>query len=79
MWSGGQKGMANAFGLKPENVRVLDPFVGGGFGCKGFKLDATVSLPSAAAKMVGRPVKVMLTRAQMFGSVGHRPGDATGD
>lgn len=67
-----QMALAAAFGLKPENVRVLCPFVGGAFGCKGDQWPHTV-LAAAAAKVVGRPVKLMLTRRQMFTSCGHRP------
>ena len=67
-----QKALAAVFDLKPENVRVICPFVGGAFGCKGDQWPHTV-LAAAAAKVVGRPVKLMLTRAQMFTSCGHRP------
>ena len=69
---GRRRTIANAFGLKEENVRVLCPYVGGAFGCKG---DAWTHVPLtvAAAKTVGKPVKVMLTRGQMFTGVGHRP------
>jgi xanthine dehydrogenase YagR molybdenum-binding subunit len=64
--------LAEAFGLPRENVRVLCPFTGGGFGCKGFQWPHTV-LAAMAAKVTGRPVQLNLTRAQMFTSVGHRP------
>ncbi len=67
-----QMALAAVFDLKPENVRVLCPFVGGAFGCKGDQWPHTV-LAAAAAKVVGRPVKLMLTRRQMFTSCGHRP------
>jgi xanthine dehydrogenase YagR molybdenum-binding subunit len=67
-----QKSLAAVFNLKPENVRVVCPFVGGAFGCKGGQWPHTV-LAAAASKVVGRPVKLMLTRAQMFTSCGHRP------
>ncbi len=67
-----QKALAAVFDLKPENVRVLCPFVGGAFGCKGDQWPHTV-LAAAAAKVVNKPVKLMLTRAQMFTSCGHRP------
>lgn len=65
-------GLAGAFGLPPENVRVLCPYTGGGFGCKGAQWPHTL-LAVAAAKVVGRPVKLVLTRPQMFTSCGHRP------
>jgi len=67
-----QKALAAVFSIKPENVRVICPFVGGAFGCKGDQWPHTV-LAAVAARVVGRPVKLMLTRAQMFTSCGHRP------
>lgn len=67
-----QKMLAGIFGLKPAQVRVVCPFVGGGFGCKGDQWPHAV-LAAVAAKVVGRPVKLMLTRQQMFTSCGHRP------
>jgi xanthine dehydrogenase YagR molybdenum-binding subunit len=69
---GVRKKLAKAFGLPPENVRVLTKFVGGGFGCKG-SVWSHVVLSTLAAKQVGRPVKLVLTRQQMFGMVGGRP------
>jgi xanthine dehydrogenase YagR molybdenum-binding subunit len=70
--SGVRKKLAKAFDLPPENVRVLTKFVGGGFGCKG-SVWSHVVLCALAAKQVGRPVKLVLTRQQMFGMVGGRP------
>ena len=64
--------LAAAFGLPAENVRTICPFVGGAFGCKGAQWPHTL-LAAAAAKVVRRPVKLMLTRQQMFTSCGHRP------
>jgi xanthine dehydrogenase YagR molybdenum-binding subunit len=64
-------GMAKAFGLKPENVRVISPHVGGGFGSKGGAW-ANVPLAAMAAKITNRPVKLALTRQNMFNSVGLR-------
>ncbi|HEY2635949.1 MAG TPA: xanthine dehydrogenase family protein molybdopterin-binding subunit, partial [Solirubrobacteraceae bacterium] len=69
---GTQRSLAGTFGLEPDQVRVICPFVGGGFGCKGPEWPHTV-LAAAAARDLGRPVKLVLTRAQMFTSVGHRP------
>lgn len=57
-------------GLQPENVRVIAPFVGGGFGCKGLWLHTL--LVAMAAKAAGRPVKLALTRQMMQTNVGHR-------
>ncbi len=70
--SGTQTAIAEIFSLKPENVRVFCPYTGGGFGCKGSYWPHT-TLAIAAAKLVRRPVKLVLTRPQMFTSCGHRP------
>jgi xanthine dehydrogenase YagR molybdenum-binding subunit len=64
--------VARALGLKDEQVRVICPFVGGAFGCKGSTWPHEY-LAAAAAKAVGRPVKLVLSRQQMFTSVGCRP------
>jgi xanthine dehydrogenase YagR molybdenum-binding subunit len=64
--------VAGAFGLETDSVRVICPYTGGGFGCKGAQWPH-IFLTVAAAKMVGKPVKLMLTRSQMFTSCGHRP------
>ena len=64
--------LAKIFGIAPENVTVIDPFLGGGFGCKGSAW-SHVALAAMCAKAVGRPVKLALERPQMFGSVGNRP------
>jgi xanthine dehydrogenase YagR molybdenum-binding subunit len=64
--------LAAAFGIDPAGVRVLVPFVGGAFGA-GLRPWPHVALTALAARMTKRPVKLVLTRAQMFTSVGHRP------
>src|SRR5207244_1656464 len=69
---GAQAIIAQAFGLKKENVRVICPFVGGAFGCKGPTWPHTI-LTAMAAKVVARPVRLELTRQQMFSGTGHRP------
>jgi len=66
-----QGAVAGAFELKPENVRVITPHIGGGFGSKGGAW-GHVLICAMAAKMVGRPVKLALTRQNMFNSVGLR-------
>jgi len=63
--------VATAFGLEPERVRVISPHVGGGFGSKLFT-HGHVVLAAMAAKLVARPVKLALTRQQMFALVGYR-------
>ena len=63
--------LAQVFGLDPDRVRVIAPYVGGGFGSK--VLHANTVLAALAARMVqGRPVKFALTRQQMFSGVGYR-------
>lgn len=64
--------LAAAFGLPVDKVRVLSGFVGGGFGSKG-TVWPHVLLAAAAARRVGRPVRLVLTRPQMFTSCGTRP------
>ncbi|WP_428391207.1 xanthine dehydrogenase family protein molybdopterin-binding subunit [Lichenicoccus sp.] len=67
-----QATLAAAFDLAPETVRVICPFVGGGFGSKG-RCWPPVILAAHAAREVGRPVRLVLTRAQMYMNNGHRP------
>ncbi|QJE00210.1 xanthine dehydrogenase family protein molybdopterin-binding subunit [Massilia forsythiae] len=69
---GVQRIMAAIFGLPPEHVTAICPYVGGGFGSKGSAW-SHVALAAMAAKQVGRPVKLSLDRNQMFGPVGQRP------
>ena len=63
--------VAQAFRLPRDNVRVICPFAGGAFGCKGPVWTHTI-LAVMAAKVVNRPVRVELTRQQMFSGTGHR-------
>ena len=70
--SGAAQAVAKTFGIAPGDVRVISPFVGGGFGCKGSSW-SHVSLCAMAAKQTGRPVRLVLQRPQMFGPVGARP------
>ena len=63
--------LAAAFGVPESGVRVLTPFVGGGFGA-GLRVWPHVVLAALAARTAGRPVKLMLTRPQMFTGIGHR-------
>jgi xanthine dehydrogenase YagR molybdenum-binding subunit len=64
--------LAHALGIPEENVHTLCPYTGGGFGCKGSTWSHVV-LAAMAAKVVQRPVKIVLAREQMFGPVGGRP------
>ncbi len=68
---GVQSIMARTWGLDLENVRVISPFVGGAFGCKGAVWPHEL-LTVMAAKMVGRPVKFHVPRKEMFTTTGHR-------
>jgi xanthine dehydrogenase YagR molybdenum-binding subunit len=72
-WAFGvQRRLAEVFGIEPPQIRVVVPFVGGAFGGKG-QTWSHVALAAMAAKLVSRPVKLVVTRPQMFGWVGHRP------
>lgn len=68
---GAQAIASETFGLPRENVRVVNPFVGGGFGAKGPTWPHTI-LAALAARVVNRPVKLPLTRSAMFAACGHR-------
>ena len=63
--------LAQMFGLPKENVRVIAKFLGSGFGGKLYPW-AHVPLAAAAARQVGKPVKLVVSRKMMFESVGHR-------
>jgi xanthine dehydrogenase YagR molybdenum-binding subunit len=69
---GVQQTVAAILGIAPDKVRVLCPYTGGGFGCKG-SVWSHVVLAALAARQAGRPVKLVLERGQMFGPVGMRP------
>lgn len=64
--------VAKNFGIAPEKVKVVAYFTGGGFGSKGGPWSHE-TLAAMAARKVNRPVKLVLTRRQMFGPVGGRP------
>ncbi|HET6255235.1 MAG TPA: xanthine dehydrogenase family protein molybdopterin-binding subunit [Puia sp.] len=63
--------LATMLGLEPDKVRVVAQFIGGGFGSKGFSWPNTVTA-AMAAKLIGRPVKLVLARQQMFTTAGRR-------
>ncbi|TWT11732.1 xanthine dehydrogenase family protein molybdopterin-binding subunit [Reyranella sp. CPCC 100927] len=67
-----RKAIADGFGLSVGRVRVVSKYLGGGFGSKGSAWLPCLMLGIAAARHVGRPVKLELTRAQMFTLVGRR-------
>jgi xanthine dehydrogenase YagR molybdenum-binding subunit len=63
--------IAGLFGISPDKIHIRSPFLGGGFGSKGFPAGPQI-LGILAARLVGRPVKLVLCRDQMYGPVGHR-------
>jgi xanthine dehydrogenase YagR molybdenum-binding subunit len=67
-----QTTLAVMFGIDRAAVRVHAPYVGGAFGA-GLRVWPHVVLAVLAARVVGRPVKLTLTRPQMFTGIGHRP------
>ncbi|MGI8803203.1 MAG: xanthine dehydrogenase family protein molybdopterin-binding subunit [Solirubrobacteraceae bacterium] len=85
MWDGGdltaydsnqgapraREALAEVFGLDPERVRVISPHVGGGFGSKGTPRPQLV-VAAMAARLTGRPVKIALSRRQLFSMTGYR-------
>ncbi len=70
--SGVRETVSKTLGISADNVRVISPFVGGGFGCKGSAW-SHVTLAAMCARQVQRPVKLVVDRQQMFGPVGGRP------
>jgi len=63
--------LAQMFGLPKENVRVIAKFLGSGFGGKLYPW-THVPLAAAAARQLGKPVKLVVSRKMMFQTVGHR-------
>jgi xanthine dehydrogenase YagR molybdenum-binding subunit len=66
-----QMRLAGLFGIAPDKIHIRSSFLGGGFGSKGL-ISGPQVLGAIAARVVGRPVKLVLRRDQMFGPVGHR-------
>ncbi|WP_226889657.1 xanthine dehydrogenase family protein molybdopterin-binding subunit [Nostoc sp. MG11] len=66
-----QRGICAVLNIPPENVRVISKYLGGGFGCKALLKSHTI-LAAIAARKVKRPVKVVVTRSQMYTSCGYR-------
>ncbi|MGI4805775.1 MAG: xanthine dehydrogenase family protein molybdopterin-binding subunit [Janthinobacterium lividum] len=63
--------MASMLGVPKDKVRVISYYIGGGFGSKGFSWPNTV-VTAMCAKLVNRPVKLVLSRQQMFTTAGRR-------
>lgn len=68
----GVRDLANILGMPKEKIRLISPYIGGGFGGKGTVLSDLVAA-SLAARAAGRPVKVALQRPLMFNNTTHRP------
>src|SRR3981081_3373033 len=66
-----QRYLCGVFDIKPDDLRVMSPFVGGAFG-SGLRPQYQVVLATLGALALERPVRLVLTRAQMSG-LGHRP------
>ncbi|MEU9954821.1 xanthine dehydrogenase family protein molybdopterin-binding subunit [Streptomyces sp. NPDC050982] len=64
--------LAANFGIPAENIRVISPFVGGAFG-NAARAWPHITIAALAAREVGRPVKLVLTRRQLYFGVGYRP------
>lgn len=67
----GQRTYAEVLGLPVERVRLVSPYIGGAFGSKAFPWPHGL-LCAAAAKQVGKPLKVVVSRRQMTANTGHR-------
>ncbi|MFC7588276.1 xanthine dehydrogenase family protein molybdopterin-binding subunit [Nonomuraea antimicrobica] len=63
--------VATVLGVQPADVHVVSPYVGGAFGGKAFTWAPTL-LAAAASRALGRPVKVVTSREQLFTVTGHR-------
>jgi xanthine dehydrogenase YagR molybdenum-binding subunit len=63
--------IAGLFGISPDQIHIRSPFLGGGFGSKGL-ISGPQLLGILAARLVGKPVKLVLRREHMYGPVGHR-------
>jgi xanthine dehydrogenase YagR molybdenum-binding subunit len=64
--------MCALFGVAPEQVRVRSPHTGGAFGCKGLVWPHQI-IAAAAARISGRPVRIALSRGQMYSTVAYQP------
>jgi xanthine dehydrogenase YagR molybdenum-binding subunit len=71
MLNQGQKAVATTLKIPRENVRLISPYIGGGFGGKLW-VNADAILAAIAARQLSRPVKTALTRQQVFHVTTHR-------
>jgi len=70
--SSARQNYAKALGVPEDHVRVISPFVGGAFGSAGQTWPHQL-LAAFAARRMQRPVKLVLTRKQMYSGIGYRP------
>ncbi len=70
--TGDKMSLASILNIPVDYVHVICPYTGGGFGCKGSTW-SHVPLAALSARVVQKPVKLVLGREQMFGPVGARP------
>ena len=68
----GLRDLAKTLGIPKDNIRLVSPFIGGGFGGKG-TVQSDLVMASLAARAAGRPVKLALQRPLMFNNTIHRP------
>jgi xanthine dehydrogenase YagR molybdenum-binding subunit len=68
----GKKDLARTLGIPDQDVRLVSPYIGGGFGGKLF-LRSEAVLAALGARAAQRPVKVALQRALMMNNTTHRP------
>ena len=66
--------VADTFMIPRENVQIIAPYIGGGFGSK-LRVNKHLVLGTMASKMLGRPIKITVTRQQMFTNTGMRQFD----
>ncbi|UHD46004.1 xanthine dehydrogenase family protein molybdopterin-binding subunit [Aureimonas altamirensis] len=67
-----QHGLARQFGIDPALVEIISPHAGGGFGQKN-SMQSQTFLAAVAARRLGRPVKLVMTREQIFHTASFRP------
>jgi xanthine dehydrogenase YagR molybdenum-binding subunit len=73
--AGVRRTLAKTFGISPDLVHVRSSFVGGAFGGKGSAWSHVI-LAAMASRQLGRPVRLVMQRPQLFGPVGGRPATA---
>jgi xanthine dehydrogenase YagR molybdenum-binding subunit len=69
---GTQRELATVFGLSRDDVRVISPYIGGAFG-SGLRCWPHVTVAALAARETGRPIKLVMTRRQLYFGTGFRP------